>query len=51
MVTQASQGSYDLILALLAFAAWIPDETKLAQAYSYTGNERAGKQVRLPCQF
>ena len=28
MVTQASQGSYDLILAPLAFAAWIPDKTK-----------------------
>lgn len=26
-VTQASQGSYDLIPALLAFAAWIPNET------------------------
>ena len=24
----ASQGSYDLIPALLAFAAWIPNETK-----------------------
>lgn len=28
MVKQVSQGSYDLILAPLAFAAWIPVETK-----------------------
>lgn len=46
VVTQASQGSYDLILALPAFAAWIPDGPKLAPAYSSCpGNERAGKQV------
>lgn len=48
MVTQASQGSYDLIPALPAFAAWMPDGPKLARAYaSRTGNGRAGKQIVL----
>lgn len=52
MATQASQGPYGLILAPLAFAARIPDETKQAgRSPSHTGEKGLGSRVHPACPF